>query len=247
MTEFDIEKASADLPHIFGAGTEEAATYDQLLSAYRKAIEEIERLEKGREVERAMLRGAMSRIKELEAECREWKEQCEQGDAKLVRECEEWREQCRGGEAAPTALGVPDGDLVARVEAVADKWEAAAKTIRAASMEFSDPDANAYDNRALELRAALTGTAHRSEERWVNEKPGQCISCSVLLDGDAKHTCSPLEVCGCGHVLGSHPESEFRCELCGCDQFSIKRSGPHQEKEDRPTGEEEDYFKETCL
>lgn len=40
----------------------------------------------------------IARIAELEAECREWKEQCEQGDAKLVREClaEEWREQCRG-------------------------------------------------------------------------------------------------------------------------------------------------------
>ena len=54
----------------------------------------------------------IARIAELEAECREWKEQCEKGDAKLVRECEEWREQCaRLGEAAPTALGVPDGNL----------------------------------------------------------------------------------------------------------------------------------------
>lgn len=122
MTDFDIEnvewrdggRGPRNLKELWDL---EADCYPEDLdlipaSAYRKAVEEIGRLEKGREVERAMLRGAMSRIKELEAECREWKEQCEKGDAKLVRECEEWREQCaRLGEAAPTALGVPDGNL----------------------------------------------------------------------------------------------------------------------------------------
>jgi len=39
--------------------------------AYRLAVEEIARLERGRETERTMLRGAMVRIKELENQLEE--------------------------------------------------------------------------------------------------------------------------------------------------------------------------------